>query len=360
MLLRASWTNSKLSSGSGARSSKVSEFAFPLLGTAIIVALILPACALLAKLALLALERNEAGGPLHGLTVRFLVLTGSSVLPLAWFFSAGLHQAETGQSVLVCLFVHGAATLCLESGLFALALGTVVVTGSIRVVPNVSKARARQDGSHALLERLERIVETYPMLWLLRGRLEITDAADFSVGTHRCLRPRVLVGSAFAARLTDEVLASALAHESVHLRSWDPLRYLLVELSLVLNPLGRFLLESHARTWFAAREAHCDREAVLQGCSPLSLADAIVRAARPTAVGVAPLGASDMGELRLRVGMLMAFAECRPTRSCERGIAALPVALGLLLLTLLAPHQSSTAVLDALHRGSEHALTYFL
>jgi hypothetical protein len=140
----------------------------------------------------------------------------------------------------------------------------------------------------------------------------------------------------------------------------DPLRYLVLKLALAVNPVGRFLLEPHARRWYAAREAHCDREAVIQGFPPLSLADAIVRAARPGTFEVVPLGAPDMSVLRLRVGMLLAFAEERPVRCCHPGMSALPAALALLLLALLLPHQTGTGALDALHRGAERALTYIL
>jgi hypothetical protein len=59
----------------------VTEATFPLLGTALVVLIVLPAFALLAKAGLLMLERDEVGGPLHGLNLRYVLLTGSSVLP---------------------------------------------------------------------------------------------------------------------------------------------------------------------------------------------------------------------------------------------------------------------------------------
>jgi len=338
----------------------VSELAFPLLGALIVVAIILPVCGVLTKLALVVLERHAGAGPFQGLTARFLLLAGSGVLPLAWFLSAGLHQAETGKSVLACLFVHGATALCFEAGFFAVALGAVVVTRSVGLVRNsVVGAHALRARPDALACRIQSIVAGQPMLRSLGGRIGITDAEDFSVGTHGLLRPRVLVGSAFAARLSDDMLASALAHEIAHVRSWDPLRYLMIELSLAVNPFGRFLLEPHARRWFVAREAHCDREAVIHGCRPLALADAIVRAARPASAAAVPLGAPDLGVLRLRVGMLMAFAEQRPTQPGHR-VSALPTAFALLVIVLLLPHQTGTGVLDVLHRSVEHALTFLI
>lgn len=338
----------------------MSELAFPLLGTLFVMAIILPVCAALAKLLLVAVERHAGAGSLHGLTARFLLLAGSGVLPLAWFLSAGLHQAETGKSVLSCLFEHGATSLCFESGFFAVALAAVVVSRSVRLVRAALRALARQPAQDALTTRLDSIVAGHPMLRSLQGRLGITDAPEFSLGTHGLLRPRVLVGSAFAARLSDDMLASALAHEAAHLKAWDPLRYLMVELSLAVNPFGRFLLEPHARRWYVAREAHCDREAVIQGCRPLSLADAIIRAARPADAPLVPLGAPDMRVLQLRVGMLLAFAEETPKSERQERASALPTAFALLAIALLLPHQTGTGALDALHRGVEHALTYLL
>ena len=102
------------------------EATFPLLGTAFVVLIVLPAFALLAKAGLVLLERDEVGGPLHGLNLRYVLLTGSSVLPIAWLLSAGLHQAETAKSALACLFDHDTAELCFEPGFFALMLAVVV------------------------------------------------------------------------------------------------------------------------------------------------------------------------------------------------------------------------------------------
>jgi Zn-dependent protease with chaperone function len=337
----------------------VSEFAFPLLGTAIVVLVVLPAFSLLAKLALLFLDRGEVGGPLRWLRLRFLLLAGSSALPLAWFFSAGLHQAESGQSVLACLFVHDVATLCYDSGWFALTLGAVVVTRSLRVLRSRAGADASVEETSALSLRLERVLDSQRMLRPLRGRILVSGATGFSIGTRGWLKPRVIVGTSFASRLTDDMLAAALGHENEHVRSFDPLRYLVLELSLAINPVGRFLLEAHVARWHAAQEAHCDREAVILGCHPLSLADAIVRAARPGALPVVPLGAPDMRALELRVGMLLAFAEELPTPCCRRGLSTLPTAVALLLLALLLPHRAGTGVLDAVHQGAEQALTYF-
>ncbi|MEY4547333.1 MAG: hypothetical protein RL685_3528 [Pseudomonadota bacterium] len=332
------------------------EATFPLLGAAFVVLVVLPAFALLAKAGLVLLERNGAGGPLRSLNLRYLLLTGSSVLPLAWLLSAGLHQAETGQSVLACLLDHDTAELCLEPGFFALLLAVAVLVSSLRVL---RKRRGVEASSSAAARALLRRIAAVPLLSGIADRVVVTEEHGFTLGTHGLLEPRVFMGVAFAAQLSDEMLAGALGHEAEHVRALDPLRYFSLEIALAVNPLGRFLLAPHAARWQAAREAHCDREAVVQGAAPLSLADAIVRAARPSAREAVALGARDTAVLELRIGMLLAFAERPPVRCCHQGPSAFRMALVLLILALFLPHQTGTEPLDALHTGAEHTLTYF-
>jgi len=335
----------------------MSEATFPLLGTAIVFLVVLPACALSVKICLLAAERTP--GPLHNLTLRYLLLTGSSVLPLAWLVSAGLHQAESGKSAIACLLDHGAAGSCLESGYFALALGLATLASCLRAQHRSGLVRASgPENEQSLRQRIDRVILGFPALAVLKGRVLVTSDQSFAIGTLGLLRPRVVIGAHFADLISDEMLASAFAHEVAHVRALDPLRYWVLQLALAINPAGRFLLDAHADRWFAAREAHCDREAVIHGASPLSLANAIVSAARPRAQLAVALGPSDLSSLRFRVELLLAFAERAPTRRSTRGPSAFAVALALLLITLILPHQTSTKPLDALHAGAEHTVSY--
>ena len=255
---------------------------------------------------------------------------------------------------------HDTAELCFEPGFFALVLAAAVLASSLGVIRKHRGVRSSSsDAAGALRQRVTRIVASDPGLACLQQRVVVTDDKSFALGTHGWLKPRVFIGSAFASRLSDEMLASALGHEAEHVRALDPLRYLILQLALAVNPFGRFLLEPHAARWQAAREAHCDREAVIHGAAPLPLADAIVRAARPGAREAVALGARDTAVLKFRIGMLLAFAERPPARCCHQGPSAFPVAFILLLIALLLPHQTGTAALDVLHAGAEHALTYF-
>lgn len=338
----------------------MSEAIFPLLGTALVVLLVLPCSALLTRLLLTLLERHTSAGALHGLTPRYVLLVASSAVPLLWFLSAGLHQLESESAALGCLIDHQAAALCFEPGMFAVALGLTTLACALPAL-RVGR-RYAEDRSHSgrqLLLRLQHLARVYPELASLVGRLRVTSAAGFAIGTSGLLRPHVVVGRVFAAGLADQELAAALGHELQHVRALDPLRYLLLRVALAVNPLGRGLLESQAAAWHAAREAHCDREAVLAGAAPLSLAEALIAAARPGRSDLVALGARDASLLGLRVRMLLAYSENMPRRCCQRGPSSIPLAVALLLAALVLPHQTGTAALDALHRGAEYPFIYF-
>lgn len=336
------------------------EATFPLLGTLFVVLIVLPTFALFAKMGLLMLERDAVGGPLHGLNLRYTLLVGSSLLPLGWLFSASLRQVQTGRSSLGCLLDHDNAELCFEPGYFAFVLLIAVLVSSVGALRRYRAARvSSSESARVLMDRVARLIRLHPNLQSFSDRIVVTDDEGFALGAHGWLKPRIFIGVAFAARLSDEMLASALGHEAEHVRDFDPLRYFLLQVTLAVNPMGRFLLEPHAARWQAAREAHCDREAVIRGAAPLPLADAIVRAARPAREAVA-LGASDTAVLKFRVGMLFAFAERPPVRCCHGGPSTFSAVFFLVLIAFLLPLQTGTAALDALHAGAEHPLTYFL
>lgn len=335
----------------------MTEIAFPVLGALLFFAVVLPCAALVAKLALVVMERRHSRGPLHGLRARYVTLTGSSLLPIAWFLSAGMHQAESGRSVVACLFDHDAAAACFESALFAGTLGLALLIGiASRLRGHTPHAASRSARALALRARLDALVATQRLDARIVSNLRITARDGFALATAGVLEPIVVVGEAFCTHLDDDALVAAIAHEAEHVKTRDPLRYLLLDVALAMNPFGRFLLAPHAASWLGAREAHCDREAVVHGASPLALAHALVRAARPGRGEAVALGARDTAMLSLRVGLLIAFAEARPERCCHRRDSVLSIALLLLAFATLLPHHTGTALLDTLHSGAEHAL----
>lgn len=337
----------------------MSEATFPVLGAAFVFAVVLPLSAIVARLTLSLLERR-VGGSLHGLNARFIVLIGSSMVPVAWFLSAGLHQVEEGNtSDVACLVTHEVSSRCLEPGLFAAVLALVLAACWLKPLRALTtQAASVSPQALALKSRLGRLVDERSELRWLSGRIRVTEATGFALATEGLLKPVIVIGMRFASKLDDASLLAAVGHEAEHVRSRDPLRYLLVRLALSANPLGGWLLAAHAGRWLRSREAHCDREAVIQGAAPLSLAEAIVQAARPATELVA-LGAPDAAVLKFRIGLLCAFAEVPPVRCCQRGLPAFATTLTLLILPLLLPHQVGAAALDLLHTGAEHSLTYF-
>lgn len=335
----------------------MSEAIFPLLGACFVMVVLLPASALAARLVLRVLERVR-GGMLHGLSARFLVLTGSTMIPIAWLLSAGVHQAETGRSLVTCLLHPDSARSCLEPGLFALVLGGILLACC---VPALSRhrpvSRSTSDRARAALLRIEDVIASTPALAGVQRRVAVTEAPGFAAATTGLLRPSIVMGACYVENLDDSALAAALAHEAEHVRWADPLRYRLLQLALAANPVGRWLLRGEAASWLRAHEAHCDREAVLGGASPLPLAAAILAAARPATTDPG-VGAPDMAALRFRVQLLCAFAEAPPKRCCPGRRPVFTVSVALLLLALTLPHQAGTSALDVLHEGAERAASF--
>ena len=340
----------------------MTEAMFPLLGPLLVFGLTLPIAALLVKLVLLIVRRNEASTGLHAhLRLRYTLLVASSGVPMAWLISAALHQAESGRSALTCTAWHGPDGLCFEAGYFALVL---LVLAGVFAVPRLVREQfalrpSSGPGARRTRERIARLVCLRPELGGLERRFVVRDALDTSICTIGVLRPRVVIRTSFAEALDDDSLAAALHHEHAHVMGRDPLRYFAAWWALAVNPVGRWLLEGEFARWRLAREIHCDREAVLAGASASALAHSLVRAARPRVDGAVPaLGLASPSALRLRVGLLLAYAD-QPPKHCCRGpalrLAILPIALAFVL-----PHRVGTELLDVVHSTSERAGSFLL
>lgn len=335
------------------------EGVFPLVGPLFVFAVVLPLAALVARVLLEAFERFGRAGGLHANQgLRYVLLVASSGAPLLWFVSASLHQAETGLSAPVCIATHAHEALCPEAALFALAL---VVCAALFAAPRLLREQlaattATSSSARRTQSRLEALVLARPALALLRDRIAVRDDVAVPIATVGIVSPRVLVATSFAEALDDDALAGALHHELEHVGGRDPLRYFVAWWALAVNPFGRFLLDRELSRWLLAREVHCDREAVIDGAGAPALAHALVTAARPSVAALLPeLGSADGAALKLRVGLLLAYAEHAPHRCCRQ--PALRFALLALLFSLMLPHASGTHALDAVHIASEHAVS---
>jgi hypothetical protein len=339
----------------------VNEAIFPLLGPLLVVAVALPASALAAKAVLFALSRLE---PRTGLpqqsALRYALIVASSAAPLAWFLSAGLHQAESGERLIICAArgAHGGVNL--EAIGFSMVLSALIVGLALPILLRERgrpRAAAPSADSALQLRRIDELLAGRPALHALRGMVAVDDACATPIATAGVVAPRVLLRTSFARALDDEALCAALHHELEHLRGQDPLRYFLVRWALAVNPLGRVLLRDELARWVLARELHCDRAAVVCGASAPALAQALVSAARPPPREPQPaLGAAHADAIRLRVGLLLAYADRRPHATAQPWSLRPAVAFLGFVLVLVLPHHASTLPLDTIHRLSERAV----
>jgi Zn-dependent protease with chaperone function len=336
----------------------MNELFFPVFGPLLILLVVVPLSALAGKVVLSALDRaSDAPSGRFG-TLRYLLLVAPPFLPVAWAISAGIHQAESGRSVLACLVTHDFEQLCVEPLLFAGFLSLLVAARlSPELVKTLKASRRRHRDDSPESARVRRLLAEHPELGALElGRdLLVTDESIGGSAAVGWWRPVVVVDSNFVRACDDESLVAAIAHELEHVRRRDPLRYLVLALAVRLNPFGALSLRRDAARWIFEREVQCDRAAVLSGAVPFGLARALVQASRPKHAAVAHLGASSLGKLRLRVELLLSYAEKRPLDDVRRGAFALLLVSSIAALTVMLPHVASTGPLDALHLGVEHA-----
>jgi Zn-dependent protease with chaperone function len=337
----------------------MSELLFPTFGTLAIVVVLLPLCALAGLGALHVLDRWGGKGVGRQATARYLLLVVPTLLPLVWSISAGLHQAETGRSVLACLLAHDLHEICAEPLLFAALMTAFVVARTWRclsLLPRLGRS-VRTGGARA--QRVARIVAAHAGLAPLRERvLVVRDGWVGGSATLGIFRPVVALDADFVDRCDDETLVGALAHELSHLTARDPVRYFLLALVIQVNPLGR-LLRREAAAWIYRRELGCDRAAVLHGATPFGVARALLAAARPRHCAMAHIRGGGTKKLRLRVELLLSYAEARP-RDGARGSWALALAAAVGLVALAGPHVGGTDPLDALHTGVERIAAHLV
>jgi Zn-dependent protease with chaperone function len=341
----------------------MTELALPVLGALFVFGILLPMAALISKLILRLLQVRGNGSGLHDHgALRYALLIGPTLGPLAWIISACLHQAEAGTAANVCVVYDPPGMLCPEVALFACALVLLVALTALPRIGREQRAlrAARSPEAERLRARLERLApRSPPDLSRMLAQLVIADHTSEPIATHGVLAPRIVVQTAFASGLDDAALLGALCHEAEHVRDRDPLRYFIAWWALAVNPIGRWLLGSELTRWIVAREAHCDRAAVLAGASAPALAQALVAAARfsPAAGAATPaLRTADARVLRLRVDLLLAYAERRPHRCC-RPLSLRLAACGFVLALALA-HPFGEEPLNTLHRTTEDVATF--
>ncbi len=335
----------------------MSELAFPVLGAALVVLCVLPAAALLGLLLSVVVDRARGGRLVRWGGARHALLTLPCLLPLVWVVSAGVHQAEPGRAVLACMFGHEIEQLCLEPLLFVvllLAFSAWRLRSLARPLRLAKSARLPESAPEAV--RVAGLIRRNARLKPLIGRWLIARDTVGGCAALGLLRPVVALDAQFVRACDDEALVGALSHELEHVRGFDPLRYWLLAAAVRLVPFGEALLGRSAAAWLFSREVECDRAAVLAGAAPLGVAQALLRASRPASPVLAHIGGA-ASRLRLRVELLLAYAEARPRDDVSRGRAPLVLSMLLAVGVGLLPHAFGAHPLDFLHTGLERLMS---
>ena len=333
----------------------MTEAIFPVFGAVLVLLIVLPVSAVLARAVLMAADRFMPPSWFFiQQELRYFAVVMASAAPLLWFASAGLHQAESGEGSKVCAVQHAAEeALCPEPWLFALAL---VLYGLAFALSRSSSYRTRlvppTARRNAMCEaRVNALVAACGELQRLAGRCEVIEELPIPIAAVGIFVPRIVLNAEFVQQLDDDALIGALHHELEHVRGRDPLRFLIAAWALRVNPWGRIFLHREMARWRFERELHCDKEAVANGASPTAIAHAILTAARRSERSVAALGDTDGQALKLRVELLLAYEERPPLRSNRH--TAFGASVVAAFAWTLWPHGGRTWALDALHIVAE-------
>jgi len=330
----------------------LSELAFLIAGLLVLFGLGVPVLTLASKAVLVWRRRRTRDITDFGSTPNYLLIVGPVLLPVLWVASAGLHQSEAAWFATGAGAHHLAGQACWNALVLGI-LGTLVMA-VVLLHRRAALARGRSAGSpvqHRLVERVAQVCDSHPILARLRRRVRVVDRDGDQACTTGLIKPVIEMSCDLVDDLDDRALQGALLHEAEHVRGLDPLRYLVASVSLSLNPLG-WLLAGEFQRWRWAREARCDRGAVSRGASPLSLAEALVIAARRGAV--TPLGRPALAHrtdgrfLRLRIMLLLGYATTRVTLK-SRLLPVLAGALTIVLITAWLPHALAAWPVDGLH-----------
>lgn len=335
----------------------MSELLAPALGVLILYVAVVPSITLLGKL-LLVLRRWRLREPSQfGSSFMYLVLVSLVLGPAFWFVSAVAHLSEPSQIAIACTLGHvdrelGRNALALAIG-GGLAIAVAVLRRTALAEKKIALAvRLSQTEPHGI--HLRQLCKSNPYLERISNRVFAVRGSATRICTRGILRPSIEVSVELIAQLDDRALIGALLHEAEHLRGFDPLRYLVAAICLGLNPAA-FLLRPEVARWRQARELVCDRFAVSAGADPLSLAEALVAAARPRPepmLGLAAqLGCGSVSWLQYRVNLLFSYAASPPAQE-ERDLPMIflvPIALTPIIL----PHVFDAWPLGELHHSLE-------
>lgn len=318
------------------------SLALGVLWAALVVFVLLPASTMAAR-ALLAFRRKFSTTETKG-DWAFLLIVLPSLAPVVWFVAETLHESEH-----YLVGTSGAEAFCYDLVIAsALLLG---VFGAFFVRHALAEHRRPGEIAPIATERLRHLCRTNETLAPWSDHIVGTHGASHECATRGLLRPRIEIEASFLDQLDDAALAAVLLHEVEHLRRRDPLRNLIGHLCLSLNPAGVLLVPEWHR-WRAERELRCDAAALAAQADPLSLAAAILMAARPRrTIVLAPLAGENHGLLKLRIQRLL-----EPVVELPESLLIGVVPPLFFAIELVLPHTLSSAPIQLVHNVALHPL----
>lgn len=329
---------------------------FPVAAVALTFLVVMPFLSLLSWL-YLKWHRSNCSWQSYATASTYTAIVAPTILSLCWLSSAAAHESESLRFMENCQVDHPSMH-CVDAlmiFLIILALfmwGIFKRFGYIYAKHTVSTLDPLPESSE-ISTRLRHLTRSVPSLSGVK--ITVVDNAPFAAMTYGVV-PRIYITKAFLDQNDDEVVLATLLHEASHVRGRDPLRYILADLLLQLNPFG-WLLRREFWFWQDAREARCDHLAVCEGADAMALAHGVVKAIKFEQKASRGYGVNLSGytrqHIKLRIALLM---EGQNIRDSRRSTLSVLFFLILLVSFLLLPHQWTAFSLLSVHHFVENTL----
>lgn len=293
----------------------------------------------------------------------YMALVIPGLLPLIWLVSGLLHLEESGALTQVCcsvLALQGANWQQWVFGAGALLLAGIQGFSLWKRWRPAHRAHPATSVEQAA-ERVRRVSQQHPELNAVAERIRVVDCRSHVCATVGLFNQRIEVAASLVDCLDDPALEAALLHEVAHFSLYDPARGFFLLLSQIINPFSR-VLSREASAWRFAREIVCDGHAVDQGAWPVSLADAIVTAAKAASNtrrgACANLCGTQTDALSARINLLL--SDTQPRHICSSSVKVPAIGSVMITVGLLLPHMLGARVISfhCLLEETLHTLTF--
>lgn len=271
----------------------------------------------------------------------YIALVVPGLLPVVWLMSGLLHLVESGALMEACCSMLALSDASWQQWVFgagALALAAIQGFSLWRKWRPTHRTHQATSVEEAR-ERVLRVCEGHPELRLFAERIRVVDCGAHICATVGLYDQRIEIAASLVERLDRPALEAALLHEVAHFSLHDPARSFFLLLSQVINPFS-WTLSREASAWRFSREIVCDGYAVEYGAQPVSMADAIVTAARSasrtTHGACTHLCGSPMDALSARVNLLL--AQSTPDQDCATSARVPAIGSVVLGFGLILPH----------------------